>query len=338
MLNSLFILWRITMKTRKYWMSAWMVLIMLAAGTVAWSQTAVPVEKTVKVEVRTGESPETFTVVTTGEPQSHVSTYTFVATEMGFESKVVKGVPFSADTVTEFIQVLGNGQRIYRNNVAALYRDSEGRTRREQTIGPIGTYAAAGEARKTIFINDPVSGTSYVINPAEHSATKTIRHQISGTTGAGTLTWVTEEGETIKPHVSSGKVITQSAGTVSHTYSISETGGGKGATTIARPKNLSTEPLGTQMIEGVSAEGTRTIDTIPAGAIGNETPIEIVSERWYSEELGIVVKTVRNDPLSGNNTYQLKNIRRGEPSADLFQVPSDFSVKESVIKLQTTKK
>jgi hypothetical protein len=328
------------MNTRKCWTSTWLVLIILAAGTVAWSQTAVPVEKTVKVEVRTGESPEAVTVVTTGEPQSHISTYTFVATEMGFESKVVKGNPFSADTVTEFTQVLGNGQRIYRNSVAGLYRDSEGRTRREQTIGAIGAYAAAGAAQKTIFINDPVAGTSYVINPAEHSATKTIRHQISGSAGAGTLTWVTEAGDTIQPHVSSEKVVVQSAETISHahTYVTAPAGGGKGATTISHSKNIRTEPLGTQMIEGVSAEGTRTIDTIPAGAIGNETPIEIISERWYSEELGVVVKTVRNDPLSGNNTYQLKNIRRGEPSPDLFQVPSDYAVKESVIKLQTIKK
>lgn len=326
------------MKTRKYWISAWIVLIILTLGTAVWPQSTAPVEKTVKVEVRTGESPEAFTVVTTGEPQSHVSTFTFVATEMGFESKVVKGNPFSADTVTEFTQVLGNGQRIYRNHVAGLYRDSEGRTRREQTIGAIGAYAAAGEAQKTIFINDPVSGVSYVINPAEHSATKTIRHQISGSAGTGTLTWVTEAGETMQPHVSSGKVVVQSAGTISHTYVARAAGDGKGATTIPHSKNFRTEPLGTQMIEGVSAEGTRTIETIPAGAIGNETPIEIISERWYSEELGVVVKTIRNDPLSGNNTYQLKNIRRGEPSPDLFQVPSDYAVKESVIKLQTTKK
>jgi hypothetical protein len=85
-------------------------------------------------------------------------------------------------------------------------------------------------------------------------------------------------------------------------------------------------------------EGTRTIDTLPAGSIRNDTPIEIVSERWYSEELGMVVKTVHHDPLSGNSVYQLKNIRRGEPSSDLFQVSAGYALKESTIKLQTIKK
>jgi len=93
-----------------------------------------------------------------------------------------------------------------------------------------------------------------------------------------------------------------------------------------------TESLGTQLIEGVSAEGKRTVETIPAGAIGNDSPIEIISESWYSPELGMVVKSRHNDPRSGENLYQLTNIRRGEPSPDLFQVPVDYTIKESQIK------
>ena len=38
------------------------------------------------------------------------------------------------------------------------------------------------------------------------------------------------------------------------------------------------------MIEGIHTEGTRTVTVIEAGKIGNERPIEIVSEKWYSPE------------------------------------------------------
>jgi len=56
------------------------------------------------------------------------------------------------------------------------------------------------------------------------------------------------------------------------------------------------------MIEGVRADGTRTTITIPAGAMGNEQPILIVSERWYSPELQTVVMTKRNDPAYGRDS------------------------------------
>ena len=83
-----------------------------------------------------------------------------------------------------------------------------------------------------------------------------------------------------------------------------------------------------QMIEGVRAEGTRTVVTIAAGAIGNDLPIEIVTERWYSPELKIVVLSRRSDPRFGENVYRLANIARGEPSPDLFEIPAGYRIDE----------
>ncbi len=88
------------------------------------------------------------------------------------------------------------------------------------------------------------------------------------------------------------------------------------------------ESLGKQMMEGVEAEGTRTIATIPAGTLGNEQPIQIVSERWYSPELQTVVMTRHSDPRVGETTFRLTNINRGEPARSLFEVPADYTVKE----------
>jgi hypothetical protein len=95
---------------------------------------------------------------------------------------------------------------------------------------------------------------------------------------------------------------------------------------VRTPKPV-TESLGKQNIEGVEAEGTRSTVTFPAGTFGNERPISIVSERWYSPELQTVVMTKHSDPRFGETNYRLTNINRSEPARTLFEVPSDYTLK-----------
>ena len=85
-----------------------------------------------------------------------------------------------------------------------------------------------------------------------------------------------------------------------------------------------TEELGTRDFEGVAAEGTRKITTIPAGAIGNDRPIEVVYERWFSKDLGLVVYSKNTDPRFGEQTYKMTNIMRSEPNPSLFSVPTHY--------------
>ena len=92
--------------------------------------------------------------------------------------------------------------------------------------------------------------------------------------------------------------------------------------------NLKKEDLGTQIIEGVSAVGTRMTTTIPAGQIGNDQAIVIVNERWVSPDLGVTVKSIHSDPRQGTTTYKLTNIDRGEPAHSLFEVPADYKLAE----------
>jgi hypothetical protein len=87
-----------------------------------------------------------------------------------------------------------------------------------------------------------------------------------------------------------------------------------------------TESLGHQTIQGVDAEGTRITSTIAAGAIGNDRPIQIITERWYSSDLHINVKMTHSDPRSGQETYQLTGISRAEPAPYLFQVPAGYQL------------
>src|SRR6266508_3250927 len=98
--------------------------------------------------------------------------FVFLATEMSFGGKMVKGAPYSAQAVTESVQTLSDGNRIVNKSSAAIYRDSEGRTRREQTLRAIAAFANGGEAPQTIFISDPVADTSYMLDPRTHTAQK----------------------------------------------------------------------------------------------------------------------------------------------------------------------
>ena len=89
-------------------------------------------------------------------------------------------------------------------------------------------------------------------------------------------------------------------------------------------KKGTTTALGTREFDGVKAEGTRISYTIAAGEIGNEKPITVTSETWYSPELQVVVYTRHSDPRAGETSYRLAGIKRGEPPAELFKVPADY--------------
>src|ERR1043166_5373463 len=96
----------------------------------------------------------------------------FVATELSFGGRVVKGAPYSAQAVTESVQTLADGNRIVHKSTAQVYRDSEGRTRRDQPIPPIAPSPVAGAPPQTYFINDPVAHVNYILDPRSKTARK----------------------------------------------------------------------------------------------------------------------------------------------------------------------
>jgi hypothetical protein len=266
--------------------------------------------------------------------------------------KVVKGAPYSATATTETIQTLSDGNQIIRKNEAKLYRDSEGRTRTEQTLETIGKWTADGEAQQNIFINDPVAGASYSLDPRTRTAHKNIIPQKRPPGGAQAET-IMVNGQKVTTYTINGQTVTQAEfeafvaavekkkraqverldKEVKEAPDNSEMKKklemahqiGKSILEVVQKK---IESLGTQTIEGVTAEGTRATLTIPAGDIGNTLPIEIVDETWYSSELQINVMTKHRDPRSGETTYRLANISRSEPDRTLFEIPTDYTVAE----------
>ena len=260
------------------------------------------------------------------EPETQIEgdNVVFIGSEMGFsfDGKVVKGAPYSGQAVTETTQILGDGNRIVNKSTAAVYRDKDGRTRREQTIATIGPFAS--ELPQLISINDPVAGVNYVLEPATHIARKMkamqFEYKLNPNDEKGVLRDKREGLPDVPPEPLALQVRT-AAGIP-----------GPGLTMELRDTQDGTgkqESLGKETIQGVQAEGTRTTITIPAGQIGNERTIEIISERWYSPELQTVVMTKHSDPRFGETTYRLTKISRSEPDASLFQVPSDYRITEA---------
>lgn len=87
-----------------------------------------------------------------------------------------------------------------------------------------------------------------------------------------------------------------------------------------------TENLSSQSINGVTAQGIRTTMTIPKGQIGNNRDIKIMTERWFSNDLQMLVKSINSDPRFGDTTYQLTKVMQSAPDPALFQIPSDYTV------------
>jgi len=266
--------------------------------------------------------------------------FTFITSEMNFDGKLVKGAPYSAQGVTETTQTLSDGNRIVNKSTSVIYRDSEGRTRRENTLQAIGPFATGGEPVQTISINDPVAGVNYSLDPRTHVAQKMAPMRLefkiaepgNGETHPRVTTAPVTPGAGVRierSEVQSQVLMRTEAGAVAP-------GGGGGGAVFeyhvfgdGKGKAAKTESLGKQSIEGVDAEGTRTTVTIAAGEMGNERPIEIVSERWYSPELQVVVMTRHSDPRSGETIYKLTNINRSEPAKSLFEVPAEYTIQES---------
>lgn len=255
--------------------------------------------------------------------------------EAVLESKITTGRPYAADATTEFVQILGDGNRISRRTVVRIYRDGEGRTRREE-LGPDGQAVS-------ISVYDPVAHTSYVLDPAARTAYKSAVRIVLPDGMAEKVRIEREAGGKVAGRIA--LVAPPEASTEAATVEIRKrhaevvaSGGGAGAgvlrpatrgTQIAYPPDRQAESLGEKLIEGIAAEGSRRTVQIAAATIGNERPITVTSEQWFAPELDIFVMTRHADPRTGETTYSLSNIVRGEPSPALFEVPADYTVRES---------
>jgi hypothetical protein len=308
--------------------------------------------------------------------QAETHANVMVRTMSAFRGQTVKGAPYSGEEVNETNQVLADGTRIHRENRTTVYRDSEGRTRRESP--------------DSITIADPVANVTYLLDPKAMTGQKLamsgphlsvptsfgVARSAPGANGsfsASTIT-MTSSGDGPTRIIVNGQPLDEkavaeamakakvsgAAQTIVHEARAATTilGGGEGgggmafynpssgigpdfdvaysvengATTLASvgipARKVAAEPLGKRTIEGITADGQRITSTIAAGAIGNDRPIQITNETWRSDELKMVVMSKRSDPRTGEESFRLININRGEPAAYLFQAPAGYQINE----------
>jgi hypothetical protein len=201
----------------------------------------------------------------------------------------LKGAPFAAEATTEVVQTLVDGNRIVQRTTAALYRDSRGRTRQEVSLAGVAGMVAGGSSARLLTIGDPDSGMTYSVTPdGQVRIMRMTPGEPGRPAGAG-------------PRSTIDRASAQRA--------------------LDKLTTSRQESLGPRTMEGVVALGTRTTVTLAAGAVGNERPIESVSERWFAPDLGIVVYSRRHDPRYGETIYRLTKLARAEPAPELFERP-----------------
>jgi hypothetical protein len=276
----------------------------------------------------------------------------FMGPGMRMHGKAVKGMPYSAEVISERQQNLADGNQILHKHSSMSYRDGAGRTRQE-------VRNDKGEVL-TVTIND-ADGTTYLLNPRSKSATKIARPAIGKAAGEaarakieelrkdGKLPMVQQRREIIVRHGegAEGEMrmrFDDQANTRIGPPNISFRPG-EGAVLQLGPLGgafgdmkwagkATTKDLGTRDIEGIKAEGKLRSYEIPAGEMGNRNPIVVSDESWYSPELQVTVLSKHSDPRNGDNIYRLAGIKREEPAASLFTVPSDYTVKDVMTKVE----
>jgi hypothetical protein len=250
------------------------------------------------------------------------------------EGRITPNAPYSAEAVTEATQVLADGNRINRKSVTRVYRDGEGRTRREES-DDTGSVV-------TVSIVDPVAHVSYVLNPASRTAYRDqvlLRTPMMRSGGVPADVFSKMEAESTAQGEMTRRVAERRGDAPPPPLPAPPPPGAPPPPPLPPPppeatpnREVVTENLGQQIVEGVTATGSRTTTTIPAGAIGNLQPIKVVMEQWVSPDLQVLVMTKHSDPRSGETTYRLQNIVRVDPDRSLFSVPADYTLKESGIR------
>lgn len=207
--------------------------------------------------------------------------------------QVVKGAAFSGKEVTTETQTLADGTHIQHTTTAQIYRDAEGRTRIERTFSSVGPWAG-GEARTIIDIVDPVAGVAYNLNPEKLTAMKM----------------------TLPPpnaaHHGPGQSQTAASAVASRAR-------GAGQEAVK-------SELGAQTIQGLAVQGTLFTRSIAVGQVGNDQPLTIRDERWYSPDLQMNLQTKHVDPRMGEVDTEFQNISRSAPDASLFVPPSNYTI------------
>ncbi len=232
-----------------------------------------------------------------------------------WQSQLVAGKPYSATVVTRTVQTFANGTKVDHTETGLVFRDTQGRTRHESN-------SAFGNGTQTfVTIDDPVEGIERNYR---------VPQQGEPAVGRGGQPYRRiYTSRVLNPNVLSTE--TRTAGLTPYQMALQMSDGRKskkgpnptgGANRQGR--RIDVEDLGAQTVNGERVEGVRITETIAPETIGNDRELQVITERWVSMDLQVLIKSVYSDPRFGTTTYELTNISRTPPNPALFQVPPGY--------------
>ena len=199
------------------------------------------------------------------------------------------GAPYSGKQTTIKTQTLTDGSTTTETSVELIWRDAEGRTRRE-----IIHHTDSGEEYRSVIITDPVGGVYLKWTVGLPSARK-LMHIWPGA-----------------QHVTAP------------VPAVPRSAASPGPTTA--PPGYEREILTPQEINGVYAEGSRWVRSIRLTEESSKRAIEVSNELWISPDLRIIVRHLHDDPRSGREDTEVTEVVRGDPDPSLFQAPQGYEV------------
>lgn len=289
-----------------------------------------------------------------GGANVHAEHMRFTGPLMVAHGRTVKNAPYSAEMVSEQQHNLADGNQIVNKTSTMSYRDSAGRTRVEvrDTNGAV----------RTIHIHDPVEGINWILRPDSKTATKIgPRRELARAASEKARARAEEmrkEHGSDREHIivkrierSEGEAGQRIAENVRINVSKAMEGRMAGLHGLHRLEGLNsmiagafgdmkwaakatTKDLGSREIEGVKANGKLRSYEIPAGEIGNRNPIVVSTETWYSPDLHVTLLSKRSDPRTGERIHRAAGLKREEPAAALFTVPSDYKVNDTMANIR----
>jgi hypothetical protein len=206
--------------------------------------------------------------------------------------------PYSGKETTVTVRMLADGTTSKQTSVQLLWRDAEGRTRRE-----LIQHTVSGAEYRSIVVTDPVAEVYVKWETGNPNARRVVS------------IWPITPGlraTTPAPSGSPGNAATVAASGVS------------------RP-DFQRETLTPQYINGVYAEGTRTTRTVRLEEDNGGRLIKVTNELWISPDLKIIVRHILDDPRSGISTTDVTDVVRGDPDPALFQAPEGYAVVDHTV-------
>jgi hypothetical protein len=207
---------------------------------------------------------------------------------------VLTGAPFSGVQEAERHRVLMDGTHV--DQVAhpmKMWRNSAGDTRVEIPMFSYETPATRGFPELVAIFN-VADSCEYILDPEKHVAHRFPVKIV------------------VTPKPAATPVNDANRVNSNHLDNIHET--------------VKTEELGTNVVEGLIAQGRRTTITKDPGIENGNELAEFVVEKWDSVDLQVEVLYKTDAVHSTDSMRKLTNVNRAEPDAALFHLPPGYTI------------